>query len=252
MAQIIPFIPWNHIFFPIELSSEGILSAQPPPPPNLPFRLSNYIPEARSGYAAWSHSGLFIVAVELEHHVIGGLKGTWGKENSHHIKKPYPPRAELWLISISFKSVMAWGQSGLFKAHKLLHRTCPGVAELVELACVCIYVCLCVREKESFEWGVHSPFGGKLLITFTAASNLIWVRRPSSSTRTLSTSIVSLADSTTTTPASSKQTHDNCKNKTLKAFVYSIYASSEQQFGLFSSVNEQTFATLMRPAILES
>lgn len=37
-----------------------------------------------------------------------------------------------------------------------------------------------------------------------------------------------------------------------KAFVYSIYASSEQQFGLFSSVNEQTFATLMRPATLES
>lgn len=160
-----------------------------------------------------------------------GWKGPEEKKTHHIKKKPYPPRAELWLISISFKSVMAWGQSGLFKSHKLLHRTCPGVAELVELACVWSYVCLCVREKESFEWGVHSPFGGKLLITFTAASNLIWVRRPSSSTRTLSTSIVSLADSTTTTttPASSTQTHDNCKNKnkTLKAFVYSIYASSE-------------------------
>lgn len=160
LAQIIPFIPWNHIFFSIELSSEGILSAQPPPPPNLPFRLSNYIPEARSGYAAWSHSGLFIVAVELEHHVIGGLKGTWGKENSHHIKKALPSTcrvvADFYFFQIcECLGTKQAGQSGLFKSHKLLHRTCPGVAELVELACVCICVSVWERKRASSEVFTH-------------------------------------------------------------------------------------------------
>lgn len=83
-----------------------------------------------------------------------GWKGPEEKK-THHIKKPYPPRAELWLISISFKSVMAWGQSGLFKSHKLLHRTCPGVAELVELACVCMCVCVWERKRASSEVFTH-------------------------------------------------------------------------------------------------
>lgn len=45
---------------------------------SLPFGFANRIPETRSGYVADSHCGLFIVTVELEHHVIGWLKGTWG------------------------------------------------------------------------------------------------------------------------------------------------------------------------------
>lgn len=65
----------------------------------------------------------------------------------------------------------------------------------------CIFYKLCWPKMTSEILCIYLPLGGKLLMTLTAASNLSWVKRLSSSTRTLSTSIVSRAGTVNSKPS---------------------------------------------------
>lgn len=53
----------------------------------LPFSFPNCIPESRPGYVALPHGGLFVITVELEHHVVGRLEWTWKKDENKKLNK---------------------------------------------------------------------------------------------------------------------------------------------------------------------
>lgn len=114
------------------------------------------------------------------------------------------------------------------------------------------------KEKKKTDWcGGGSPSGGKLLMTLTAASNLSWVRRLSSSTLTLSTSIVSRQDRQSTqkleTDNNVTQTHHRDMRSANKhyakklIYILGFMLAVHNNFRLWI----QTFATIMRLTLVK-